>query len=142
MYTMHYDHSHKTAVPTELLQDPYLSVDTKGLAAILCSFGKERLPHRSSGGAIRFPSNTKKTGSICLHRRQERSTLMTNTPTVPIHLKMALTTKEAAEYSNIGINKIDSMLKAPNCPFALFVGTKKLVKRREFEEYISARLVI
>ena len=41
MYTMHYDHSHKTAVPTELLQDPYLSVNTKGLAAILCSFGKE-----------------------------------------------------------------------------------------------------
>ena len=67
---------------------------------------------------------------------------MTNTPTVPIHLKMALTTKEAAEYSNIGINKIDSMLKAPNCPFVLFVGTKKLVKRREIEEYISARLVI
>lgn len=67
---------------------------------------------------------------------------MTNTPTVPIHLKMALTTKEAAEYSNIGINKIDSMLKAPNCPFVLFVGTKKLVKHREFEEYISARLVI
>jgi hypothetical protein len=41
MYTMHYDHSHKTTVPTELLQDPYLSVDTKGLAAILCSFGSE-----------------------------------------------------------------------------------------------------
>ena len=67
---------------------------------------------------------------------------MTNTPTVPIHLKMALTTKEAAEYSNIGINTIDSMLKAPNCPFVLFVGTKKLVKRREFEEYISQKLVI
>ena len=31
--------------------------------------------------------------------------------TVPIHLKMTLTTKEAAEYSNIGINKIDSMLR-------------------------------
>lgn len=49
--------------------------------------------------------------------------------TVPIHLKMTLTTKEAAEYSNIGINKIDSMLRTPNCPFVLFVGTKKLVKR-------------
>ena len=36
---------------------------------------------------------------------------------VPIHLKMTLTTKEAAEYSNIGINKIDSMLRSPNCPF-------------------------
>ena len=48
---------------------------------------------------------------------------------VPIHLKMTLTSKEAAEYSNIGINKIDSMLRAPKCPFVLFVGTKKLVKR-------------
>ena len=47
-----------------------------------------------------------------------------------------------AEYSNIGINKIDSMLRSPNCPFVLFVGTKKLVKRKEFEKYISQRLVI
>ena len=56
--------------------------------------------------------------------------------TVPIHLKMALTAREAAEYSNIGINKIDSMLRTPNCPFVLFVGTKKLVKRWEFEQHI------
>ena len=38
---------------------------------------------------------------------------------VPIHLKMTLTAKEAAEYSNIGINKIDSMLRAPGCSFYL-----------------------
>lgn len=50
------------------------------------------------------------------------------TGTVPIHLKMTLTPKEAAEYSNIGINKIDSMPRTPNCPFVIFVGTKKLVK--------------
>ena len=61
---------------------------------------------------------------------------------VPIHLKMTLTTKEAAEYSNIGINKIDSMLRTPNCPFVLFVGTKNLVKRKEFEQCISEKLVI
>ena len=61
---------------------------------------------------------------------------------VPIHLKMTLTAKEAAEYSNIGINKIDSMLRSPNCPFVLFVGSKKLVKRKEFEQYISQVLVI
>lgn len=67
---------------------------------------------------------------------------MDNILTVPIHLKMTLTAREAAEYSNIGINKIDSMLRSPNCPFVLFVGTKKLVKRREFEEYISQKLVI
>ena len=65
-----------------------------------------------------------------------------NTEKVPVHLKVLLTIREAAEYSNIGINKIESMLKKPNCPFVLFVGTKKLVKRKEFEQYISRELVI
>lgn len=61
---------------------------------------------------------------------------------VPIHLKMTLTIKEAAEYSNIGINRIDALLKQPNCPFVLFVGSKKLVKRQAFEDFIRAKLVI
>ena len=61
---------------------------------------------------------------------------------VLLHLKMTLTSKEATEYSNISINKIDSMLRTPNCPFVLFVGTKKLVKRKEFEQFISEKLVI
>ena len=61
---------------------------------------------------------------------------------VPIHLKVTLTIREAAEYSNIGINKIDSLLRTPNCPFVLYVGTKKLVKRKEFEQFISQRLII
>lgn len=65
-----------------------------------------------------------------------------NVQMVPIHEKLALTIREAAEYSNIGINKIDEMLRKPNCPFVLFVGKKKLVKRKEFEEYISSRLTI
>ena len=61
---------------------------------------------------------------------------------VPIHLKVTLTIREAAEYGNIGINKIDSMLRSPNCPFVLFVGTKKLVKRKAFEQFISGKLMI
>ena len=61
---------------------------------------------------------------------------------VPIHLKMVLTIREAAEYSNIGINKIESMLRQPNCPLVLYVGTRKLVKRRAFEEYISGKVLI
>ena len=43
---------------------------------------------------------------------------------VPIQCKMTLTIREAAEYSNIGINKIDSLLKMPNCPFVLYIGTR------------------
>ena len=34
------------------------------------------------------------------------------------------------------------MLRSPNCPFVLFVGTKKLVKRKEFEQFISSKLII
>lgn len=55
---------------------------------------------------------------------------------VPIQCKMTLTIREAAEYSNISINKIDSLLKMPNCPFVLYIGTRKLAKRVEFEQYI------
>ncbi len=67
---------------------------------------------------------------------------MINEEHVPIHLKMTLTAREAAAYSNIGINKIDALLRAPNCPFVLFVGSKKLVKRQEFEDYIRKELII
>jgi excisionase family DNA binding protein len=62
--------------------------------------------------------------------------------TVPIPQKMTLTIREAAAYSNIGINKIDHLLRSPNCPFVLFVGSKKLVKRKEFEDFIRTRLTI
>lgn len=67
---------------------------------------------------------------------------MDNNLIIPIPQKMALTVREAAAYSNIGINKIDSMLRMRNCPFVLFVGTKRLVKRNEFEKFISEKLVI
>ena len=61
---------------------------------------------------------------------------------VPIDRKMLLTIREAAQYSNIGINKIDAMLKQPNCPFVLYIGTKKLVKCAAFEAYIDGKVAI
>ena len=61
---------------------------------------------------------------------------------LPIDRKMLLSIREAAEYSNIGIIKIDELLKQPNCPFVLFVGTKKLVKRKAFEAYIEGKVAI
>lgn len=61
---------------------------------------------------------------------------------LPIQCKVALTIKEAAEYSNIGINKLESLLRSPRCPFVLYVGKKKLVKRKEFEKFISDNVEI
>ena len=65
-----------------------------------------------------------------------------NNNEVPIWEKANLTIKEAAAYSNIGINRLDRMLRTPNCPFVLFVGSKKLVKRQAFEEYLNHTLII
>ena len=61
---------------------------------------------------------------------------------MPFWLKLNLTIPEAAAYSNIGINRIENMLKQPQCSFVLYVGNKKLVKRKEFEQYISKSLEI
>ena len=61
---------------------------------------------------------------------------------IPIHLKLNLTIREAAEYSNIGINKIAEMRRNPMCNFVLYVGTRKLVKRKEFEQYLATRIEI
>ena len=61
---------------------------------------------------------------------------------VPIPQKIALTIPEAAAYSNIGQNKLDRLLRQPNCPFVLCVGSKRLIKRAAFEEYIRKSLVI
>ena len=62
--------------------------------------------------------------------------------TVPIYEKVTLTIREAAEYSNIGINKLESLLRSPRCPFVLYVGKKKLVKRKEFEKFIMDNVEI
>ena len=48
---------------------------------------------------------------------------------VPIWEKVTLTLEEAAEYSNIGINKIRELSNNPRCNFVIFVGKKRLIKR-------------
>lgn len=60
---------------------------------------------------------------------------------VPIWEKLLITKEEAAEYSHIGINKLEEMLKEPMCPFVIYTGSrKKLIKRKEFEKYIENSL--
>lgn len=69
-------------------------------------------------------------------------TTSTEAPHVAIPQKLTLTIREAAEYSNIGINKRSLLLKQPNCPFVLYVGNKKLVKREAFERFINDNIII
>lgn len=56
---------------------------------------------------------------------------------IPIAEKLALTLEEAAAYSNIGINKLREITNDADCEFVLFVGNKRLIKRKVFEKYIN-----
>lgn len=57
---------------------------------------------------------------------------------VPIYQKQNLTLEEAAAYSNIGINRLQMLIKDPKCNFSLFVGKKRLIKRKLFDDYIES----
>lgn len=60
-----------------------------------------------------------------------------NIEKIPIWEKVLLTVEEAAEYSNIGQNKLTELMRKPRCPFVFYVGVKKLVKRKELEKFIA-----
>ena len=56
---------------------------------------------------------------------------------VPIWQKSNLTIEEAAEYSGIGRNKLRQLSNDDNCSFVLWVGSKRLIKRIELDEFLS-----
>ncbi len=56
---------------------------------------------------------------------------------MPIWHKTNLTITEAAMYSNIGLNKLREITDSEDCTFVLWVGTKRLIKRKLFDEYLK-----
>lgn len=56
---------------------------------------------------------------------------------VPIWEKSNLTIKEAAEYSGIGMNKLRALTDDEKCPFVLWIGSKRLIKRRKLDEFME-----
>ena len=64
-----------------------------------------------------------------------REVLMNST--VPIWEKANLTVEEATAYFNIGVNKIRELSNPADCPFVLWVGSKRLIKRKAFENFLT-----
>ena len=56
---------------------------------------------------------------------------------IPIWKKSNLTLEEAAKYFGIGINKLKEISNDDRCPFVLWVGSKRLLKRRLLDEYLE-----
>lgn len=63
---------------------------------------------------------------------------MTAREPIPIWEKRNLTLEEASEYFGIGISKIRELSNQENCDFVLWIGTKRLIKRIKFEQYLDA----
>ena len=56
---------------------------------------------------------------------------------IPVWEKSNLTLEEGAAYFGIGINKLRQLTNDSDCEFVLWCGSKRLIKRKKFEEYLS-----
>ncbi|MBR2741118.1 MAG: excisionase family DNA-binding protein [Oscillospiraceae bacterium] len=56
---------------------------------------------------------------------------------VPIWEKAALSIEEAAAYTGIGENKLRELTQYDDCDYVIWVGNKRLIKRKKFEEYLD-----
>lgn len=56
---------------------------------------------------------------------------------VPLWHKTNLSIEEAVAYTGIGRDKLYEMTSWDNCPFVLWIGNRRLIKRQVFDEYIA-----
>ena len=82
--------------------------------------------------AMKSPVGTLSDGTV-LHQQDGG----TKSRQVPIWEKSNLTLEEAAAYSGVGINKLRSLSDHERCQFVLWIGSKRLIKRRRLDEYLD-----
>lgn len=58
---------------------------------------------------------------------------------VPVWERSNLTLEEAAAYFNIGINRIREMANENENIFVLWVGSRRMIKRKKFEEFLEIK---
>lgn len=61
---------------------------------------------------------------------------------VPISKKAFLTVREAAAYFNIGEKKLRELTNGDRCPFVLYCGTKRLIKREKFKDFLDRQFSV
>lgn len=59
---------------------------------------------------------------------------------VPLWHKANLSIDEAVAYSGIGRAKLYEMTNREDCPFVLWIGNRRVIKRKVFDEYIEKRI--
>lgn len=61
---------------------------------------------------------------------------------IPIWCKANLSIEEASAYSGIGMAKLYEMTESEDCPFVLWIGSRRMIKRKAFDEYIERQYSI
>ena len=61
---------------------------------------------------------------------------------IPIREKSNLTLDAAAAYTGVGIKKLREVSNDEDCNFVLWIGSKRLLKRKRLDEYIDGQYSI
>ena len=88
-------------------------------------------------GSSRLQSNEVPGGTLSDEMVLHQQDGGTKSRQVPIWEKSNLTLEEAAAYSGIGINKLREITNEDKCKFVLWVGNKRLIKRRLFDCFVE-----
>lgn len=56
---------------------------------------------------------------------------------IPIWEKANLTLDEASAYFGIGVNKLRDITNEDDCPFVIWCGSKRLIKRKLFDKHLE-----
>ena len=83
-----------------------------------------------------------------IHQRKKRGARMSNSSVkkksynVPLWVKPNLSIKEASEYSRSPPSKLYEITEGQDCTFVLWIGSRRMIKRKAFEEYIEKQYSI
>ena len=78
-----------------------------------------------------------------IHPRKKRGVRMSHSSVkkqsynVPLWVKPNLSIKEASAYSRIPTSKLYEITEGQDCTFVLWIGSRRMIKRKAFEEYIE-----
>ena len=61
---------------------------------------------------------------------------------IPIYHRPIISVDEATAYSGIGRTKLYELTTMENCPFVIWVGTRRVIKRKSFVEYLERQYSI
>lgn len=56
---------------------------------------------------------------------------------VPLWERSTLSLEEASAYTGIGINKLRRMSNEKNCDYVIWVGNRRMLKRKKLDDFLE-----